>query len=153
MATVFSPSRRERHILTRRTGSTPNRFDPAHSQAPPRRRRTRLAYAPTPTLSTGGRCSQLAQYLRVGVRGVAGGTQYAQASTIEVRVADHGGELAVYIHDDGIGVLISTAAPASSAQKTGARRLAGGSRWSARPETAEGSPPGAGGTWPFLDAR
>ena len=110
MATVFSPSRRERRVLTRRTGSTPNRFDPAHSQAPPRHRRTRLAYAPTPALSTGGRCSQPAQNLRVGVRGVAGGTQYAQASTIEIRVADHGGELAVYIHDDGIGVLIPTRA-------------------------------------------
>jgi hypothetical protein len=59
VATVFSPSRRERRVLTRRTGSTPNRFDPAHSQVPPRRRRTRPAYAPTPTLSTGGRCRQL----------------------------------------------------------------------------------------------
>jgi hypothetical protein len=29
-----------------------------------RRRRTRPAYAPTPTLSTGGRCRQLAQNLR-----------------------------------------------------------------------------------------
>jgi signal transduction histidine kinase len=34
---------------------------------------------------------------------LANAAKYAQASTIEVRIADHDGELAVYIHDDGIG--------------------------------------------------
>jgi len=86
MATVFSPSRRERRVLTRRTGSTPNRFDPAQS-----------------------------------------GTTEASTNATSLRSHSHAVD----------GWSLQPACPESACGREGSQALAGGSRWSARPETAE----------------